>query len=134
MKNWVNLNPVAGRELLRHSPGFVFFREIPNLVVYDSPLVAINRSLTTLRTLAFDRRFVLLGAPVWLEKQGERPLRRLMISQDTGLAIKGPQRGDIFVGTGKAAGRVAGSIKDAGRMFVLMPIQRAYTALLEPGR
>jgi membrane-bound lytic murein transglycosylase A len=119
---------------LRHSPGFVFFREIPNLPAYDGPLGAMNRSLTTLRSLAVDPRLVPLGAPVWLEKQGERPLRRLMIAQDTGSAIKGPQRGDIFVGTGKAAGRVAGSIKDTGRMFVLMPIQRAYTALLEPGR
>ena len=134
IKNWVKRNPVAGRELLRHSPGFVFFREIPNLPAYDGPLGAMNRSLTTLRSLAVDPSFVPLGAPVWLEKQGQRPLRRLMIAQDTGSAIKGPQRGDIFVGTGKAAGRVAGSIKDTGRMFVLMPIQRAYTALLEPGR
>ena len=94
----------------------------------------MNRSLTTLRSLAVDPRVVPLGAPVWLEKQGERPLRQLMIAQDTGSAIKGPQRGDIFMGTEKAAGRAAGSIKDTGRMFVLMPVQRAYTALLESGR
>ena len=134
IKNWVKRNLEAGRELLRHGLGFVFFREILNLPAYYGPLGAMNRSLTTLRFLAVDLRFVPLGAPVWLDKQGERPLQRLMIAQDTGSAIKGPQRGDIFVGTGKAAGRGAGSIKDACRTFVLMPIQRAYTALLEPGR
>ncbi len=134
IQNWVKRNPISGRELLRHSPGFVFFREIFNLPAFDGPVGAMNRSLTTLRSLAVDPKFVPLGAPVWLEKQGKQPLRRLMIAQDTGSAIKGPQRGDVFVGTGGAAGRVAGRFKDAGRMFVLMPIQRAYTAVLEPNR
>jgi membrane-bound lytic murein transglycosylase A len=53
-------------------------------------------------------------------------MRRLMVAQDTGSAIKGAQRADIFFGTGDAAGRTAGAVKDPGRMVVLMPIQRAY--------
>ena len=56
-------------------------------------------------------------------------MRRLMVAQDTGSAIKGAQRADIFFGTGLAAGNQAGRIKDGGRMVVLLPIQRAYAQL-----
>jgi membrane-bound lytic murein transglycosylase A len=56
-------------------------------------------------------------------------MNRLMIAQDTGSAIKGAQRADIFYGTGDAAGRAAGRIKDGGRMVVLLPIQNAYAKL-----
>jgi membrane-bound lytic murein transglycosylase A len=66
-----------------------------------------------------------------VEKDGEMPLRRLMIAQDTGSAIKGAQRADIFVGTGDAAGETAGTMKDPGRMVLLLPIQRAYAMLPE---
>jgi membrane-bound lytic murein transglycosylase A len=55
-----------------------------------------------------------------------------MVAQDTGSAIKGPQRADIFFGTGDAAGRRAGRLRDSGRMLVLMPIQRAYAMLTDP--
>ena len=58
-------------------------------------------------------------------------MQRLMIAQDTGGAIKGAQRADIFFGTGLAAGDAAGEIKDGGRMVQLLPIDRAY--LLQPG-
>jgi membrane-bound lytic murein transglycosylase A len=91
----------------------------------------MNRSITTLRSIAVDPAFTPLGAPVWIEKEGADPLRRLMIAQDTGSAIKGAQRADVFYGTGDDAGRQAGRIKDPGRMFVLMPIQRAYAFLPE---
>ena len=58
------------------------------------------------------------------------PIRRLMVAQDTGSAIRGPQRADIFFGTGADAGRAAGRLRDPGRMVVLMPIQRAYATLM----
>jgi membrane-bound lytic murein transglycosylase A len=58
-------------------------------------------------------------------------MRRLMVAQDTGSAIKGAQRADVFVGTGIAAGRTAGRMRDPGRMVVLLPIQRAYAMLPE---
>jgi len=54
-----------------------------------------------------------------------------MIAQDTGSAIKGAQRADVFFGTGDAAGAAAGKLRDPGRMMVLMPIQRAYAMLPE---
>ena len=71
------------------------------------------------------------SAPVWIEEDGKAPLRRLMIAQDTGSTIKGAQRADVFFGTGDQAGKEAGSLRDPGRMVVLMPIQRAYAYLSE---
>jgi len=92
----------------------------------------MNRSVTPGRTIAVDPAFVPLGAPVWIEKGGDNPINRLMVAQDTGSAIKGPQRADIFFGTGDAAGRAAGKLRDPGRMVVLLPIQRAFAMLTEP--
>jgi membrane-bound lytic murein transglycosylase A len=131
IKNWVNRNPSAGAELLLHSPSYVFFREVSEVPADRGPLGAMNRSITTLRTVAIDPSFVPLGAPVWIEKDGAAPLRRLMVAQDTGSAIKGPQRADVFFGTGDDAGRAAGTLRDPGRLMVLMPIQRAYALLPE---
>jgi len=131
IKNWVRRNPVDGEELLRHNPSFVFFREVNQVPAEKGPLGAMNRSITTLRSIAVDPQFVTLGAPVWIEKAGLEPMHRLMIAQDTGSAIKGAQRADIFFGTGDEAGQQAGRLKDPGRMVVLMPIQRAYAMLPE---
>jgi membrane-bound lytic murein transglycosylase A len=131
IKNWVRRNPHEGRELLYHNSSYVFFREVSEVPAHLGPLGAMNRSITPLRTIAVDPDFVPLGAPVWIEKRGKRPLRRLMIAQDTGSAIKGAQRADIFFGTGDKAGQVAGRIKDPGRLIVLLPIQRAYAMLPE---
>ena len=131
IKNWVRRNPVDGRELLYHNPSYVFFREVSKVPADQGPLGAMNRSVTMLQSIAVDPSIVRLGSPVWVEKDGEKPLRRLMIAQDTGSAIKGAQRADIFFGTGDEAGREAGKLRDPGRMLVLMPIQRAYALLPE---
>lgn len=131
IKNWVKRNPVDGAELLRHNGSFVFFREVNRVPAHKGPLGAMNRSITAMRSVAVDPKFTPLGAPVWVEKDGAGPLRRLMIAQDTGSAIKGAQRADIFFGTGDAAGKAAGKLKDPGRMVVLLPIQRAYAMLPE---
>ena len=84
-----------------------------------------------MRATGVDTAFPPRGARVWGEKDGEEPMGRLMIAQGTGSAIKGEQRADIFFGTGDAAGKSAGRLKDAGRMMVLLPIQRAYAMLPE---
>ncbi|MGX0875708.1 membrane-bound lytic murein transglycosylase A [Roseovarius sp. MBR-154] len=131
IKNWVRRNPVEGRELLMHNPSYVFFRRVDEVPAERGPLGAMNRSVTTGRTVAVDPAYVPLGAPVWIEKAGADPIHRLMIAQDTGSAIKGAQRADIFFGTGDAAGLAAGKLRDPGRMVVLMPIQRAYAMLME---
>jgi len=131
IKSWVRRHPEEGRELLFHNPSYVFFRRIGEVPPEAGPLGAMNRSVTSRRTVAVDPAFVPLGAPVWVEKAGETPFRRLMIAQDTGSAIKGAQRADIFFGTGDAAGRAAGRLRDPGRMVVLLPIQRAFAMATE---
>lgn len=129
IKSWVRRNPAAGAQLLHTNPSYVFFRRLPGLASDKGPIGAMGRSITGLRSIAVDPRFVTLGAPVWIEKDGADPMRRLMIAQDTGGAIKGAQRADIFFGTGRAAGEAAGVIKDPGRMLVLLPIDRAFATL-----
>jgi membrane-bound lytic murein transglycosylase A len=131
IKNWVRRNPVEGQELLFHNDSYVFFREVSQVPADKGPLGAMNRSVTTMRTVAVDPAFVPLGAPVWIEKDGAAPLRRLMVAQDTGSAIKGAQRADVFFGTGDEAGRQAGTLRDPGRLIVLLPIQRAFALLPE---
>ncbi|HDR27937.1 murein transglycosylase A [Rhodovulum sp.] len=131
IRSWVRRNPEQGRALLHHNPSFVFFRELDQLPADKGPLGAMNRSITPMRTIAVDPAFVPLGAPVWIEKGGRAPLHRLMVAQDTGSAIKGAQRADIFYGTGKAAGERAGRIRDRGRMIVLLPIETALALLPE---
>ena len=125
IRNWVERNPERGLDLLNHNPSYVFFREVSQVDPEKGPLGAMNRSVTAGRSVAIDPEYVPLGAPVWLEKAGARPFRRLMIAQDTGAAINGPQRADIFYGTGADAGREAGRIRDGGRMIVLLPVEEA---------
>jgi membrane-bound lytic murein transglycosylase A len=127
--SWVRSNPGAGRALLHSNPSYVFFRTIATLEPRDGPIGAMGRSITTMRSVAIDPKFTPLGAPVWIEKDGRDPIRRLMIAQDTGGAIKGMQRADIFYGTGSGAGGAAGTIKDGGRMVILLPIDRAFAML-----
>ncbi|MGJ8610384.1 MAG: murein transglycosylase A [Octadecabacter sp.] len=129
IRNWVRDNGEEGRQLLWANESYVFFREVNEVPADKGPLGAMNRSVTTMRTVAIDPSFVPYGAPVWIEKDGADPLNRLMVAQDTGSAIRGAQRADIFFGTGDDAGRDAGRIKDGGRMVVLMPLQSAYALL-----
>ena len=129
IRNWVRENPDEGRELLWTNESYVFFREVNEVPPEKGPLGAMNRSITAMRSIAVDPTITKLGAPVWIEKEGETPFNRLMIAQDTGSAIKGAQRADIFYGTGVGAGRAAGRIRDGGRMVVLLPIQSAYAKL-----
>ena len=129
IRAFVRANPSLGADLLTFNPSFVFFRKLADLPANKGPIGAIGRSITTMRSVAVDPEFTPLGAPVWIEKDGADPIRALMIAQDTGGAIKGPQRADIFYGTGAAAGEAAGTVKDSGRMIVLLPIDRAYAML-----
>lgn len=125
---WVRRNLHLGLDLMRETEGYVFFTEL-DLAANEGPIGALSRSLTRLRTLAVDPKFTPLGAPVWIEVEGAAPMRQLMIAQDTGSAIKGAQRADIFFGFGAEAGRSAGRMRNGGRMVVLMPIQRAHALL-----
>lgn len=125
IRRWVMRNPALGASLLWHNPSYVFFREVNQVPDDKGPLGAMNRSITAGRSIAVDPDFVPLGAPVWIEKDGALPLRRLMVAQDTGSAIKGAQRADIFYGTGDEAGRTAGQVRDTGRLVILLPVGEA---------
>lgn len=131
IRGWIEDNPEEGVDLLNHNPSYVFFREVSQVDLEKGPLGAMNRSITAGRSIAVDPEFVPLGAPVWLEKAGMNPIRRLMIAQDTGAAINGAQRADIFYGSGPEAGREAGRIRDGGRMVVLLPIKEALAMVSE---
>jgi membrane-bound lytic murein transglycosylase A len=126
IRAYVNNSPGYGAALLNTNPSYVFFRVIQDLPADKGPIGAMGRSITPMRSLAVDPKFTPLGVPVWMEKDGSNPLHRLMVAQDTGGAIKGAQRADIFFGTGDAAGDAAGTVKDGGRMILLLPIDRAY--------
>lgn len=129
IKAYVRANPAAGAAMLNLNPSYVFFRPLEELPADVGPIGAMGRSIVPLRSVAVDPKFTPLGAPVWIEKDGASPIRRLMIAQDTGGAIKGAQRADIYFGTGVAAGDAAGVISDGGRMLVLLPIDRAFAQL-----
>jgi membrane-bound lytic murein transglycosylase A len=126
IQDYVRANPAQGANLMNVNPSYVFFRKIADLAADRGPIGALGRSITPLRSVAIDPAFVPLGAPVWIEKDGADPMYRLMVAQDTGGAIKGAQRADIFFGSGRGAGKAAGRIKDAGRLVVLLPIDRAF--------
>ena len=134
IRAWVRRNPNQGKELLWQNESYVFFREVNEVPSDAGPLGAMDRSVTAMRSLAVDPAITILGAPVWIEKAGQSPLNRLMVAQDTGSAIKGAQRADIFFGTGANAGFQAGGVKDGGRMVVLMPVEYALAKRAELGQ
>jgi len=123
--DWVMHHPDKAPELFAANPRYIFFRIIDGLPGDAGPPGAQGVPLTAGRSLAVDTRHVPLGLPVWLDtvwpNEPERPLRRLMVAQDTGSAIKGEVRGDFFWGTGAAALAQAGKMKSRGRYFLLLP-------------
>ncbi len=127
IRNWIHANPADGRALMWTNPSYVFFRPV-SLDPALGPIGGLAVPVTAGRTLAVDPRHVPLGAPVWIDTDGNQPMRRLMVAQDVGTAIKGPERADVFVGSGFRAGELAGSMRDSGRMFVLMPLAGATLA------
>jgi len=122
IKNWVRNNPDKMRDLLNSNPSYVFFRELP--AGLPGPLGALGVPILAERAVAVDPRFVPLGAPVFLATtypNTSKPLNRLMMAQDSGGAIKGGVRADFFWGAGEEAARQAGSMKQRGKIWVLLP-------------
>lgn len=122
IRSWARNNPDEVDDLLNQNPSYVFFRALPADV--KSPPGALGVPLTPGRSLAVDRRHIPLGAPVFVDTfwpNSDKPLRRLMMAQDTGGAIKGQIRGDFFWGLGDQAGAQAGRMKQTARFWVLLP-------------
>jgi membrane-bound lytic murein transglycosylase A len=132
IRAWLEANPAEAEAVMNLNPSYVFFRAIDG----PGPIGAQGAPLTPGRSLAVDRAFVPLGAPLWLdilvpgagEGSPDEPMRRLVIAQDTGGAIKGPLRGDLFWGSGAEAGERAGRMKHPGRCWLLLPRTLAVAA------
>lgn len=129
IRAWMAANPDRARGLMASNPSFIFFRVIggalKSLAADLGPIGAQGVALTAGRSIAVDRRHLPLGLPMWLDTTDPvdptQRLRRLVIAQDTGSAIKGPVRGDLFWGFGDNAALRAGLMKQSGRYFVLLP-------------
>ncbi|MGB3314159.1 MAG: MltA domain-containing protein [Albidovulum sp.] len=117
IRDWCHANPDAVPDLLRHNPSFVFFRQL-DLDAGTGPIGTAGCPVTAMRSLAVDPDITPLGAPVWV---AGGPHATLMIAQDTGSAIKGAQRGDVFCGTGTDAGHSAGDMRISGRLVTFFP-------------
>lgn len=115
IRAWIRAHPEEGKALMDQNPSYVFFREVGG----DGPLGSEGVVLTASRSLAVDRDFVPLGVPLWLDAGDD--LRRLVIAQDTGGAIRGPVRGDLFWGHGGDAEARAGTMKARGGYYLLLP-------------
>ncbi|GMQ90449.1 MAG: murein transglycosylase A [Gammaproteobacteria bacterium] len=125
IRSWLAANPQRAAALLNSNPSYVFFTmRDPGLA---GPIGSLNVPLTAQRSLAVDPTYIPLGAPVWLDTSlpdEKRPYRRLVFAQDTGGAIKGAARADVFFGQGQQAERLAGSMRQSGRLYVLLPARR----------
>lgn len=121
IRAWMQAHPKAGSALRQEDPSFVFFRVVRG----RGPIGAEQVPLTSGRSLAVDRAFIPLGVPLWIAADEkylpETKLRRLVVAQDAGGAIKGPVRGDLFWGAGAAAGDRAGQMNARGGYFMLLP-------------
>jgi membrane-bound lytic murein transglycosylase A len=127
IKDWIRANPEAGRALMRENLSYVFFRELTG----PGPLGALGVAVTPRGTVAADPKYTPLGAPVYL--QLERPeASGLWVAQDTGGAIKGPNRYDTFWGAGPEAVALAGSMSAAGSAWVLLPKGAVTNAPAQP--
>ena len=124
IKAWAAANPQRLQELLNANPSFVFFKEEKIVDAGKGPRGALGVPLTAQRSIAIDPQFIALGAPVFVSTtrpNSDLPLRQLMMAQDTGGAIRNPVRADFFWGFGDEAGELAGKMKQAGQMWVLLP-------------
>ncbi|NOR61354.1 MAG: murein transglycosylase [Rhodobacteraceae bacterium] len=121
IRAWAAANPNAAVRALQHNTSFIFFQEleIPDAL---GPVGALQVPLAALRSVAVDDSHTPLGAPVWIKMNaGANSLNQLMVAQDTGSAVNGAQRADIFYGSGDAAGDKAGNIRYSGEMITLIP-------------
>jgi membrane-bound lytic murein transglycosylase A len=134
LKAWLRADRERGRKVMWQNKSYVFFRELSGKEG-DGAVGALGTPLVAGRSLAVDTAFHSLGIPIYVcaatlthaedKRSRKTGFARLMIAQDVGSAIKGPERGDIYFGSGNRAGRIAGTTKNAGRFFVLLPQEEA---------
>lgn len=121
IRAWLEANPKEAQDVMNINASYIFFQKLEG---GEAPLGAEGVPLTPKRSLAVDRKHIPYGVPVFIdaeEPEGGAPLRRLMVAQDTGGAIRGPVRGDFFWGAGDEAAHKAGLMKSEARMWLLLP-------------
>ena len=125
IKRWLGENPEQAREVMQANPRFIFFRELPNSGETSGPPGSLGVALTPMRSVAVDPSRIAPGSLLFLQTEHPldgRPMRRVVIAQDTGGAITGPVRIDLFWGRGEAAGEAAGRMRAPGRVWLLRPL------------
>jgi membrane-bound lytic murein transglycosylase A len=127
IRDFMESNPDEGKALRRKNRSFVFFQETA-LAAHDECIGAQGVPLTPGRSLAVDKRIHVYGTPIWIDadlpidsEKPETKFRRLLFAQDTGSAIVGPARADIYFGHGEGISHIAGRIKQYGQFVMLAP-------------
>ena len=128
IRDWLDAHPDRHDEILWQNRSYIFFRQTPPLADTLGPIAAAKVPLTPGRSLAVDRRHHTFSSPFYVTSDAladpdhaHKPFRRLMIAQDTGSAILGEARGDLFIGSGSEAGKIAGAIRHQADFFLLVP-------------
>ncbi len=124
IRRYLNAHPREMQRVLNKNKSFVFFE----LLKQNKALGAQGIALTPGYSLAIDRKWIPLGIPIWLNtkrphayKEKDKNFQRLMVAQDTGGAIRGIVRGDVYWGAGKQATEIAGKMKHKGNYWLLLP-------------
>jgi membrane-bound lytic murein transglycosylase A len=127
IRAWLNAHPDEVDDVLWHNRSFIFFREAAVDDIDAGPIAAAKVPLMAGRSLAVDRLIHTFGFPFFIRSEslthldGDRPFQRLMLALDTGSAIVGPARGDIFTGSGYDAGEMAGTVRNDADFYILIP-------------
>ena len=134
IRAWLTRNPDRADEVLWHNRSYIFFRETPSQALslrpadpHTGPIAAAKVPLLAGRSLAVDRLIHTFGFPFFIRAESlthldhGRPFQRLMLALDTGSAIVGPARGDIFTGSGDVAGESAGTVRSDADFAILIP-------------
>jgi membrane-bound lytic murein transglycosylase A len=127
LKAFLRADAARGRELMRLNRSYVFFRRADEVPEHTGPIGGAGQPLTAWRSLAVDRGIWAYGLPIWIDVAlpladgATEPFRRLTVAQDTGSAIVGPARADLFHGSGEEAGRRAGDLRHPMRFVVFWP-------------
>ena len=131
IRGWLAKHPERVDEILWHNRSYIFFREAEVDDLGKGPIAAAKVPLVAGRSLAVDRQIHTFGFPFFIHAEnlthldGGAPFARLMLALDTGSAIVGAARGDIFTGSGDAAGDLAGAVRNAADFYILIPKQAA---------
>ncbi|MCS3444961.1 membrane-bound lytic murein transglycosylase A [Bradyrhizobium elkanii] len=127
IREWMEQNPDGANDLRRQNRSYVFFREVP-LSDKDEAVGAQGVPLTPGRSIAVDKALHVYGTPFFIagelpieSEQSKTPFHRLMIAQDTGSAIVGPARADLYFGAGAEAGKVSGRLRHNMQFVMLVP-------------